>query len=255
MILAAYIEIMTAATAASVKRVASDLQERGFAVDSEDWPTTATDGPTDLAGVDAPLQVVIPRDSTPLSVISAVANAAHEGRVPVVVTDRYDRDQVHDILSSPFALADQQDGLRRFHPVEDRIQLTDDTFACVAAEGALSWFEVAEGESADSPQLHLTAGGETVAVLDSVDGLACPGPSPAAFRHRYARRDDGRFAVYEGAALVGTYRGVTAMRADGVRPVPLPLVPEHHVRSNGHLARATVLATVEDGAVRYEDCR
>jgi hypothetical protein len=36
--------------------------------------------------------------------------------------------------------------------------------------------------------------------------------------------------------------------------VPLPLVPEHHIRNNGDLARATLLARVNEG-VQYEDCR
>lgn len=242
---------MTRSSPARIERLTADLRNRGFEVERSGGSVLARDGPTALAGVDAPLEAVRIPDGNPLTVVSAVVNAAHEGRIPVLVVDHHSHDSVCDLLSSPFALADQRAGLRRFHTVEDRIRLTDDTFACVSTSGELSWSEIADG-AVDSPQLRLTVGDETVAVLDSVAGLACPGPSPAAFRHRYARGPDGQFRVYEGSDLVGRYSGVTAMRADGVRPVPLPLVPEHHVRANARLARAVLLATVEDGTVRYE---
>lgn len=246
---------MTDSPSARIERVEDDLRDRGFTIDTDGSSRIARDGPTDLTGVDAPLAVISVTDSNPLTVISAVAAAAHEGRVPVLVVDQHDHESVAEILSTPFALAGEQDRLREFYAVEDRIQLTDDSFACVRASGPFSWAESAESGSAESPQLALTVGGETVAVLDSVEGLACPGPSPAAFRYRYARNEDGRFLVSEGEAVVGDYSGVTAMRADGVRPVPLPLVPEHHVRSNGHLARAVLVATVDDGVVRYTDAQ
>jgi hypothetical protein len=45
--------------------------------------------------------------------------------------------------------------------------------------------------------------------------------------------------------------GVTAMREHGYRPLPLPLVPEHHVRQSAPLARAGLLATVSQGTVEY----
>jgi hypothetical protein len=242
---------MTHSPSDRIERVADDLRDRGFTLDTDSSSPTARDGPTDLAAVDAPLAVIPISDSNPLTIISAVATAAHDGHVPLLIVDGYDRDSVVEFLSSPFALAGEQNGLRQFHTVEDRIQLTDDSFACVTRRGGLSWIESTETDQAESPQLHLTAGEETVSVLDSVEGLACPGPSATAFRHRYERGDDGRFRVYEGETVVGEYVGVTAMRADGVRPVPLPLVPEHHVRSNGHLARAVVVATADDGGVRY----
>ena len=243
---------MTGSLSTRRQRVVDDFRERGFTVDDDPVPV-ARDGPTDLAGVDAPLELALLTDDSPLTVISAVANAAHEGRVPVLCVDDHDYEGVHELLSPPFALAGTEDVVRQFYTVEDRIQLTDDTFACVAASGELSWAEA--DTDGDSPRLELTAGEETVAVIDSIDGLACPGPSSTAFRHRYDRGDDGRFRVYEGDSVVGEYTGVTAMRQAGVRPVPLPLVPEHHVRNNGDLARAVLLATVEDGTVQYTDCR
>jgi hypothetical protein len=60
--------------------------------------------------------------------------------------------------------------------------------------------------------------------------------------------------VFAGPETVGQYGTVAAMRADGYRPVPLPLVPEHHVRQHASLARATVLADT-DGDVTYEPLR
>ncbi|MXR51948.1 hypothetical protein GRX03_10085 [Halovenus sp. WSH3] len=239
----------------SLDQIVRDLRSRGFTVDGDERSIVARDGPTTLAGVDAPLEAVRLSRNDPLAVISAVATTAHEGRVPVLVVDEHDRDGVRELLSSPFAIAGRTDGLRQFYTVEDRIQLTDDTFACVDTDGAFSWAEVADSASPESPQLHLRVGGQTVAVLDSVEGLACPGPSPAAFRHRYARGEDGRFRVYEGESAVGSYSGVTDMRTHGVRPVPLPLVPEHHVRTNGHLARAVLLAVPDADGVRYEPAR
>jgi hypothetical protein len=99
--------------------------------------------------------------------------------------------------------------------------------------------------------LHLSVGEEVVAVFDSVDGLTCPGPVAEAFPARYRRGDDGRFCVREHDRTVGRYGSVAAMRADGYRPVPLPLVPEHHLRHNPSLARAVLLASVDDGSVTY----
>ena len=249
-----YMLIMTGSPSARRQRVVDDLQDRGFTVETDGPSPVASDGPTEFAGIDTPLEIVSLIDDSPLTVISAVANAAHEARVPVLVVDEHDYERVRDLLAPPFALAGSTDGVRQFYTIEDRIQLTDDTFACVASSGELSWAEAPDTE-ADSPPLELTAGEETVAVLESIDGLACPGPSPAAFRHRYDRGEDRRFHVYEGDSVVGTYAGVTAMRQAGIRPVPLPLVPEHHIRSNGDLARAVVLATVDDERVHYENCR
>jgi hypothetical protein len=41
------------------------------------------------------------------------------------------------------------------------------------------------------------------------------------------------------------------MKANAYRPVPLPLVPEHHVRENADLARRWLLTTTRDDAVDY----
>lgn len=225
--------------------VAADLRDRGFTLDDEGWTSVARGGPTTLVGVDAPLAVVPLRNSNPLTVVSAIANAAHEGQVPVLVADKRTEADVEPILSTPFLLAAEQESGRRFFSVEDRIRLSDDSYACVGTRGALNWFESSE-RATDNPSLVLDVGGEPVAALDSVDGLACPGPSVSAFQFSYARGEDGQFRVFENGQAVGRYPSISAMRADGFRPVPLPLVPEHHIRKHGHLARATVLASVAD---------
>jgi hypothetical protein len=230
--------------------VADDLRDRGFALDDDGWMSVASGGPTTLAGVDAPLAVLPLADSTPLSVVSAIANAAHEGRVPVLVADRRTGDAVEPMLSGPFLLRGRGPEGRRFFTVEDRILLSDESYACLGASGDIRWFEDA-GEASDDPPLVLAVGDEEVTALDSVDELACPGPSVSAFRYSYARGADGRFRVFADGQAVGRYAGVSAMRADGFRPVPLPLVPEHHVREHGRLARATLVASVGDDDVTY----
>lgn len=234
-------------------------------MDAAEWGTVARGGPTDLAGVDAPLHVVQLRDGRPLTVVSAVANAAHEGRVPVFVGDDRTLAAARALLAAPFALdgeggeegedagnTDNADG-RRFRTIEDRIRLTDDTFAAVADRGPLSWVELG-GESSgdrtgtDSPRLALRVDGERVAVLDSVAALSCPGPSSTTFPYRYERTDEGRIRLLDRDGPVGTVASFGALRNDGYRPVPAPLVPEHHVRTNGRLARRALLAVVEDEA-------
>ena len=232
--------------------VAEDLRDRGFTLDTDGWATVARGGPTGLAGVDAPLAVISPVNSNPLTVVSAVANAAEDGHVPILVADPQIENGIESILSEPFLLEGQQAGGRSFFPIEDRIRLPDGSYACVGTSGQIEWFETSR-KATDDPPLVLEVGGETVAVLDSVDGLACPGPSVSTFQYRYARGEDGQFRVSDEDNVVGRYTGVSAMRADGFRPLPLPLVPEHHVRDHGRLARATVVASVDsaDRTVAY----
>jgi hypothetical protein len=228
--------------------VTDDLRERGFAVDDEEWGSVARGASGALAGVDAPLAVVPLRNGRPLTVVSALASAAHEGHVPVLAADPRTTAEVEPLLSDPFLLRGERADRREFFSVEDRILLSDDSYACLGTDGRVEWFE---SDGTDDPPLVLAVGGETVAALDSVDGLACPGPSASAFRYSYARGDDGRFRLFEHGRVVGRYPGVGAMRADGFRPTPLPLVPEHHVREGGRLARAVVVATVTDDGVSY----
>lgn len=240
---------LTASGRAAV--VTDDLLDRGFTLDDEEWATVAS-GPSTVAGVDAPLAIISLRDGRPLTVVSAIGAAAHEDYVPVLVADRRTEDEFEPILSEPFLLESQMGRGRAFFSIEDRIMLSDDSYACVGASGPIEWSEQSAGAT-DDPSLVLDVGGETITILDSVEGLACPGPSASAFRYSYARGEDRQFRVFEDGQVVGRYPGVSAMRADGFRPVPLPLVPEHHVRKNGRLARSTVVASVADDkrAVTY----
>ncbi|AXR79222.1 hypothetical protein AArcMg_0711 [Natrarchaeobaculum sulfurireducens] len=228
------------------------MQDRGFTLEASEYATTARNGPAGLAGVDAPLEVVHLADGNPLTVVSAIANAANEGRVPVLVTDQWSREAVTEVVTAPFLLAGERDGARRFYALEDRIRLTDGSFACVGHRGELTWHEVVT--DSDQPELLLEASGEPVAAVDS-DELACPGPEPRAFQYRYARDDDGRLSVFGNEGTVGRYPSFDAMRTAGFRPVSAPLVPEHHVPRNGRLARATLLASVDRGSVEYRHCR
>ena len=239
---------MTPSTSTRVAAVVDDLRARGHALARTEWGATVSEGSGDLADVDAPLAVTRLVDGNPLTVVSTIANAADRGFVPLLVTDDHTREAADPVLSDPFLLREESHAGRSFFAIEDRIRLSDDSYACVAADGAFRWKETGR---TDDPQLVLGVGGETVTAFDSVEALTCPGPSVSAFRYSYARGDDGRFRVLRDGAVVGRYTGVGAMRADGFRPVPLPLVPEHHVRKNGRLARQTVLATVADGVTYH----
>jgi hypothetical protein len=42
------------------------------------------------------------------------------------------------------------------------------------------------------------------------------------------------------------------MRNNGYRPVPLPLIPEHHIRESPSLARKALLPIVDTGTVTYD---
>jgi len=231
--------------------VATDLEARGFSITHDGNSVAASGATLPEQSIDAPLTVTELHDERPLTVISQVTNAAHEERLPVLVGDEPTVEAATELLEPPFGLAGAAPA-RRFHAIADRIRLTDDTFACVERPRSLQWREADRAATeTDSPRLLLDADGETVAVLESVDGLACPGPSPTAFPYRYERGGDRQFRVSDSDGLVGRYSSITAMKGE-FRPVPLPLVPEHHVRRNGALARAVVLASVEDSAVDYE---
>ena len=243
---------MTHPASGRVAAVEDDLRERGDTLETDGPAAVARGDHGGLLERDAPLAIEPLGNGRPLSVVSAVANAADEGRVPVLVGDRTALAAAESLLASPFALAGHAEGRRQFHTVEDRIMLTDGAFACVADDGDLRWTESESRAATETPRLELSVGGDVVAVFDSVDGLTCPGPEPAAFPFRYSRGDDGRFRVFDHEGVVGQYTGVGAMRRDGFRPVPLPLVPEHHLRHHPELARAVRLAVVEDGTVTYE---
>lgn len=241
--------------ARQMEAVREDLRERGFATeDRPDGGFVAEGGETGpLPGRPESLAVATPHSETPLEIVSALARAAEEGRVSVLVAGEEAADQIRAVLAEPPLLAGRDDG-RLFYGVADRILLQEGGYACVAAgpTETVQWHERAD-QSTDAPELVLTVGGEPRVELDSVEALTCPGPRAADVTLRYVR-EGGQFRVLDGQRPVAQYDSTVAMRADGYRPVELPLVPEHHVQTNGRLARKAVLATSPaDGAgVRYE---
>jgi len=230
--------------------VIRDLQDRDFTV-STDNPAVVRGDATAFVGVDAPLEVVPLANDRPLTIISAISTAVDNGNVPVLVVNQDCHDTVREFLSPPFGLAGSQNGTRQFYATEGRIRLADGSYACVPTNEALSWTEGPENESTEPRQLQLMANSEPIVTIKSAEAIACPAPQPDRFQYRYSRNQDGRFVVYSGTEPVGTYAGVSAMRANGIQPIPAPLIPEQYIASNPRLARATVLAAVADGSVRY----
>ena len=230
--------------------VIQDLQDRDFTV-SDDNPTVVRGDATAFVGIDAPLEVVPLANDRPLTIISAMSTAVDSGRVPILAVDQDYGHTVAEFLSAPFGLAGSQNGTRQFYATEGRIRLADGSYACAPSEKSLSWTEALESESAEPQQLQLMSNSEPIATVGSAEAIACPDPHPDRFQYRYSRNEDGRFVVYSGTEAVGTYAGVSAMRADGIQPIPAPLIPAQYTASNPQLAHATVLAAVADGSVRY----
>ena len=227
-----------------------DLQDRDFTI-SDDNPAVVRGDATAFVGVDAPLEVVPLANNRPLTIISAISTAVDSGRVPILAVDQDCEHTVRKFLSPPFGLAGSQNGTKQFYATEGRIRLADGSYACTPTRGPLSWTEGPESESAGPRHLQLAANDEPIATIESAEAIACPAPHRDQFQYRYRRNEDGQFVVYSGTESVGTYAGVSAMRADGIQPIPAPLIPTQHLASNPQLARATVLAVVADGSVRY----
>jgi hypothetical protein len=227
-----------------------DLQNRDFAV-SDDNPAVVRGDATAFVGIDAPLEIVPLANDRPLTIISAIFTAVDSGRVPILAVDHDCEHTVGEFLSAPFGLAGSQNGTRQFYATEGRIRLSDGSYACAPTEKPLSWTEAPESESAEPQQLQLMANSEPIVTIESAEAIACPAPHPDRFQYRYSRNEDGQFVVYSGTEAVGTYAGVSAMRADGIQPIPAPLIPAQYTASNPQLAHATVLAAVADGSVRY----
>jgi hypothetical protein len=252
--------------------VLADLRDRGFDVTplSGDGPAAvAVDGSAPDAVTDRPLAVeplagragVGGRpspggDTLALTVVARLAAAARDGQATLFVAAPETAATVRDLLTEPFCCRARADGRRTFHSIPDRILLTDDSYACVRTDGGVTWREEpagsGPGDAGGDTRLVCEADGTVRAALASVDALRCPGPEPTAFPFRYRRGDDKRMHVHDRERDLGTFTGVAAMKAHGYRPVPLPLVPEHHVRENAHLARAWTVATVTDGSIRYD---
>ena len=229
----------------------ADLAERGYETTCLDGATTppavAAGGDPPGAVTDRPLSVEPLAEATPLSLVAALADAARHERGALFVADPEAAAAAVEVLSDPFLLADERADGRVFYSIPDRIHLTDGTLAAVTARDP-TWREDAPGGvTGDERALLLEADGETLAALESVAALTCPGPGPEAFPFQYARGEDKRFHVYDRDREVGTFTGVTAMESRGFRPLDMPLVPEHHLRENAGLARRWTVAVVDDG--------
>jgi len=244
-----------------VDPVLSDLVERGYETarlsGASEPAAVATGGQAPDAVTDRPLSVQPRSVATPLRLVATLAAAARDRRATLFVADPETAREAHEILSEPFLRRPDEDDSRAFYSIPDRILLTDNTYAAVGTDGTLRWREEpatagVTGDGTDDPRLRLEADGDLVAALPSVDGLTCPGPDPSAFPYRYSREPDKRIHVFDRDGELGSVRGITAMKSDGYRPVPLPLVPEHHLQENVRLAsRWTVAAVDDDGGVSY----
>ncbi|QPV61430.1 hypothetical protein I7X12_11695 [Halosimplex litoreum] len=240
--------------------VLADLADRGYETTrlaGTDQPAAvATGGDPPGAVTDRPFSVEPLAVATPLEVVARLAAAATERRATLFVADPETAADAREILTEPFLRRPDAEECRAFYSIPDRIRLTDGTLAAAPADGPLCWREEpatpgVTGDGGDAPRLLLEADGDLLAALPSVDGLACPGPDPDAFPYRYARGTDRRIHVSDRDGEIGSLSSITAMKSDGYRPVPLPLVPEHHIRENAYLARRWAIAVVDDGDVSY----
>ncbi|MFB6118281.1 hypothetical protein [Halosegnis sp.] len=243
--------------------VLADLRARGLTVDR---PADAGEPPAVATGRDSPAGLaadplaVEPVEGDPTALVERAAHAARHDRAVLYVARAADADTVRERLAPPRFVAGERDGLRRFYHVPDRIRLADGSYAAVKAasptprhgesasaraDRVLAWRE----EPADSgaPRLLLEVNRRRTAAFESVDALTCPGPADR-FPYRYARRE-GSFCVFDGDREVGRFTGVRAMRASGYQPVPVPLVPEHHLRWG---TPSVGLAVVTGETVDYE---
>lgn len=233
--------------------VCTDLRDRGYTIDRStdrgEPPALATGGDAPDAFADSTLAVE-PVDGDPTTLAERAAHAARHDRAVLYVTGRETADAVRTSLALPRFVRRETDGCREFYHVPDRIRLSGGGLACVRVDGPLRWREEPPGElgGGDTTPLVLEADGAVQAALDSVDDLTCPGPDAVAFPYRYYR-DGGTFRVERrDGHEVGRYPTLRALKGNAYRPVPVPLVPEHHLRWG---VPAMALAVVDD-AVAYE---
>ncbi len=229
------------------------LEARGYAIDRPDDraapPVIARGGTAPDAFTDRPLAVE-PVDADPTTLVERAAHAARHDRTTLYVAAAETATAVRTVLAPPRFVRDTQDDRRMFYHVPDRIRLREGGLACVRADGPLAWREETPGAlGGDAQPLVVEADGEVLAALDSVDGLTCPGPTTAAFPYRYAR-EDGTFRVENrDGREVGRYPTLRALKADAYRPVPVPLVPEQHLRWG---VPPMALAVVDGDDVSFE---
>lgn len=214
--------------------VRAELEARGYAIDSPADRATpsaiARGGEAPDAFTDRPLAVE-PVDANPTTLVERAAHAARHDRATLYVTAAETAAAVRTVLAPPRFVRTKRDDRRVFYHVPDRIRLREGGLACIRADGPLTWREDAPGAlGGDASPLVVVADGEIQAALDSVAALTCPGPEAAAFPYRYAR-EAGTFRVENrDGREVGRYPTMRALKADAYRPVPMPLVPAHHLR-------------------------
>jgi len=235
--------------------VLDDLADRGFEttrLDGRGTPAAVARGGSAPAAVtDRPLSVEPLGTATPLALVARLADAARNRRGTLFVAAPDTAAAARDVLEAPLLRPATDDAARGFYAIPDRIRLSDGTLAAIDATSDQHWHEDPPGGvSGESRSLVLSVGGDAVAALPSVDALTCPGPDPSAFPYRYVREDDRRIHCYGRDREIGVFTGLTAMKDAGFHPVDLPLVPEHHLRENAHLARRWSLAVVADGDVQ-----
>lgn len=221
--------------------VETALTNRGVSLSKEDGRLVGTGGTVPGLDEGTSVAVMSPRDGTPLTIGSYVATAASDGHVPLLVTSPETADEIRAVLSAPFLLADADEASRTFYAIADRIQLPDGAYACIAADGPIEWVE--QYPDNGDTTLRCTVGDRTVVVLDGVEALRCPDGAP--FPYRYRRNDAKRFEVLDDGGVIGRFGSVREMQAAGYRPLSVPFVPEHHVRTNEALARDVLLAVVD----------
>jgi hypothetical protein len=231
-------------------------ERRGYEITSPDepWLPSSLATPTGRASPFVSRSVnelvaVEPLESdevTPTTLVSRLRNnTSHERFSLFVVGSEADARTVHDVLYDPPLVAgEDRHGRRTFYNGPDRIPLAKGGYAAVRTDASpddLVWREDGTGDDHSLRLVEGTgkaderartaevadSGGQTLAWLDGVDGLACP--TTEAFPYSYRRDpDDKRFRLRtrEGR-VVGVYDGIADMRANAYVPLPMPLVPEH----------------------------
>lgn len=122
---------------------------------------------------------------------------------------------------------------------------TDTPLGPVPAVDGIDTDALSDEDRPAVPRLVCEVRGRVVAVLGGVQSLQTP---PASAFPYFYRRDptDKRFRVRRGAdgAVIESLSGFSQLRDAGFRPIPMPLVPEHVIRTGGDVDDAWDLLTV-----------
>ncbi|MFD1632208.1 hypothetical protein ACOZ4L_10955 [Haloplanus ruber] len=237
----------------SVTRPADGGQPPAVAQPRSDGTRDATGPFPSLVADGRPVAVEPIRDPSPTLVLSRLWNDHRNGRAALfVVPDRERAARIETLLADPVGVRAADDRGRTFYSGPDRVPLAEGGYAAVPAGTDLRWRESTTVRAisgiradatdqtdadpsalpddstpdADGPWLELLADDEVLVRLAGVDALDCP--ARERFPYAYARDRDKQIRVVDFAGRpVQRYPGIGAMRDDGFRPVPAPLVPEH----------------------------